>query len=334
MLAFYITETQQEPESFRRDYAILGAQRNAKIIGIFTRLFLRDGKPAYLKLIPRVWGLLARNLDHPALATIRDWMDAHISSNTRTQIFSPKPFMPLRAMILAAGLGKRMRPLSENCPKPLIPVAGKGVLSYTLEGLTAAGVRNVVINMHALADQMITFVNTYYDHRLTLTLSDERDQLLDSGGGVKKALKHLGDDPFLVLNCDMIWHDGEGQLLHRLQAFWQADKMDILMVLVPREEAFGYEGPGNFFRDDEGRLTPRGANPEADYVYGGILIMKPGCFNATPEGPFSLRNQFNQAAAKGRLFGLVHDREWYHVGTPDFRDQIETILVAQKEEGS
>ncbi|PCI31841.1 MAG: hypothetical protein COB54_08945 [Alphaproteobacteria bacterium] len=324
MLSDYITETGADSQDFHRDYALLGAQRNAKIIGIFTRLCLRDGKAAYLGKIPRVWALLERDLAHPALAPVRQWMDEHIAPSLRSTVFTPLPSLPGTAMILAAGLGQRMRPLTATCPKPLITVAGKELLSYSLEGLCAAGVRDVVINSHYLADQMEQFVDRYRDPRLSLTLSPEPDQLLDSGGGVKNALNYLGDAPFFVLNSDMIWRDGAGgQMLQRLRAFWQPDHMDILMLLVPRDTAVGYDGPGNYNRDDRGRLTIRGQMAQADYVYGGILIMKPDCFIGSPCGAFSLRDQFAAAEQAGRLSGLVHDGAWYHVGTPEVRDAVE-----------
>ena len=365
MINKYVSETAIDTSTFKRDYAILGAQRNAKIIGIFTRLYLRDGKAAYLDKIPAVWRLLDRDLQHPALTPIRRWLDEHISPKNRPREFLPKAFMPAQAMILAAGLGKRMQPLSDHCPKPLIKVAGKELLSWSLDALCAAGVRDIVINMHYLADQMIDFAGKYYDHRLTLTLSDERTQLLDSGGGVKNALKYLGDDPFFVLNSDMIWQDANGQrfhnqmfhnqMFHKMQAFWRTGDMDILMILVPRAKAFGYEGAGDFHRDATGRLSSRFSGPSlsgsslsgsslsgpslsnpplsnqdpdagADYVYGGIMIIKPDCFKNSPDGPFSLRQQFDQAEKAGRLFGIIHDGAWYHVGTPEARDNVEDII--------
>ncbi|MBL4612694.1 MAG: phosphotransferase [Emcibacter sp.] len=323
----YIRQSGTEAASFIRDYALLGAQRNAKIIGIFTRLYLRDGKGAYLDKIEKVWALLERDLEHPALATVKTWMDAHIAREIRARPFVPKFFMPRSAMILAAGLGNRMRPLSDNCPKPLITVAGKELLSYSLDGLCAAGVRDVVINIHYLADQMEDFIRHYYDHRLTLIPSDERAQLMDSGGGVKKALPSLDAESFLVLNSDMIWQDGARPMLHRMQAFWQDADMDILMLLVPRDGAFGFDGVGDYHRDDAGRLTARGKDSAADYIYGGIIIMKAACFDGVTETAFSLRQQFNRAEAEGRLFGVIHDGEWYHVGTPDARDKLEDKFI-------
>ncbi len=336
MISYYLDiscpeDSGYDRTTFIRDYAILGAQRAAKIIGIFTRLYLRDGKDGYLDKIPAVWAMLCRNLDHPVLRPVKNWLDRHIPPEIRQQAFVPKAFMPDRAMILAAGLGKRMRPLSDHCPKPLISVAGKELLSWSLAALSAAGVRHAVINTHYLADRISDFIDNYHDHRLALALSDERAELLDSGGGVKQALEYLGDDPFLVLNSDMIWRDGDRQILHRMQAFWQQDDMDILMLLIARDKAVGYDAAGDYHLgdlggDNAGRLTARGKDDEADYVYGGIMIMTPELFKNTPDGPFSLRLLFDRAEKQGRLYGMVHDGEWYHVGTPRMRDKVEDIL--------
>jgi len=329
MLDYYLKHTGGDREDFCRDYAILGAQRNLKIIGIFTRLYLRDGKSTYLDKIPRVRALLDRDLAHPALAEVRAWLERY----TPPADSRPRPLKPEKAMILAAGLGTRMRPLTADCPKPLIRVAEKELLSWSLDGLCAAGVRDVVINIHYRADQMVDFVKNYYDPRLQLTLSDERAELLDSGGGVKKALGYFGDEPFLILNSDMIWRDGPQQMLRRMQARWQPENMDILMLLVPKDSATGYDGAGDYDLASDGRLTARGQAPEADYVYGGIMIVRPECFRDAPDGPFSLRRQFDAAEKSGRLSGIIHDGEWYHVGTPEMRGVVEKrITDAQKAE--
>jgi len=242
------------------------------------------------------------------------------------QEYSPQFPRPQKAMILAAGLGVRMRPLTDKCPKPLIPVAGKALLSYALEGLVAAGINNVVINMHYLADQVEKFVGSYYDHRLSFSLSDERQALLDSGGGVKKALPLLGDEAFFILNSDMIWRDGSRPMIQQMQAFWQDDKMDVLLLLIPRAAAFGYDGPGDYNLGPNADLTHRGEADQADYVFGGVSIMKPGCFDDVTEETFSLRQIFDKAAAQGRLFGVIHDGEWYHVGTEEAVIRLEELF--------
>jgi MurNAc alpha-1-phosphate uridylyltransferase len=174
---------------------------------------------------------------------------------------------------------------------------------------------------------MTEYTRSYYDHRLNITLSNEREALMDSGGGVKKALPYLGDGAFLLLNSDMIWRDGPRPMLHRMQAAWQPDDMDILMLLIPRAGAFGFDGAGDYHRADDGRLRARGANSNADYIYGGIMMMTDKSFDDTPNGPFSLRMQFDRAEKKGRLYGIIHDGGWYHVGTPDARDALEEIFT-------
>ena len=188
---------------------ILGAQRNIKIIGIFARLFLRDGKDNYLKLQPRVWGLLERCLEHPVLSDLKSWLDLEVP-NKRDLPLDAIKLKPDHSIILAAGLGSRMAPLTDLKPKPLIEVAGKAMLGHTLDRIAAAGIKNTVINKHHHASQIDQYVSDRKDWRPEITLSDESELLLDSGGGVKKALPKLGHDPFFILNSDMIWkNDGQ-----------------------------------------------------------------------------------------------------------------------------
>lgn len=326
MIQRFLAGSNLDEDGFRRDYAILAAQRNVKIIGIFSRLFLRDGKDNYLKLLPRVWGLLERALEHPALAPLKLWLDREVPQNVRRKTLEPKPLFPAQAMILAAGLGRRMMPLTAQCPKPLITVKDKPILARTLDNLVDAGVLDVVINTHYLADQMEDFITGHYDKRIKFSLSDERDELLDSGGGVKKALPHLGDDAFYVLNSDMIWQDRSEGALHTLSGGWQEDAMDMLLLLVPTQKAVGYEGVGDFHLAADGRLTPRGNDAQADHMYGGIMILKADCFKDSPEGPFSLRLLFQKSVQQGRLYGMVFEGDWYHVGTPEARDEIEKLI--------
>ena len=335
LLDYYLEKSGLSRGDFLRDYALLGAQRNTKIIGIFARLAHRDSKHKYLSLIPRVWGHLERDLRHPALAEIRQWMTSAVPAECRETPPRLKPSMPDRAMVLAAGLGTRMRPLTDHVPKPLIPVAGRDMLSRILDGLAAAGVSQAVINVHYRADQIEQALAQRPDPRPKIILSDERDRLLDSGGGVKKALPHLGGAAFYVLNSDLIWTEADTTapelMLHRLAAGWDADKMDILMLLMPTMKAVGYDGPGDFHLAGDGRLTPRKRGNEedagADYMYAGVMIMSPTLFQQTPEGPFSLRDIFQAAARRGRLYGQVHEGGWYHVGTPAALARIEQLLT-------
>ncbi|MDG1995934.1 MAG: hypothetical protein P8J14_05530, partial [Emcibacteraceae bacterium] len=154
---------------------------------------------------------------------------------------------------------------------------------------------------------------------------DEIDQLMDSGGGVKKALSQLGNDPFYIFNSDMIWTNDGQDVLSRLATRWD-DEMDMLMLLIKRENAFGHDGPGDFHMAEDGRLHRRGNDDYSDYFYGGIMIMRPECFENTPDQPFSLRMLFDKAAEKGRLYGLVLEGDWYHVGTPEAVTETEKHL--------
>ena len=334
MIRHYLEMTGLDMDSFLRGYALLGAQRNAKIIGIFARLCQRDGKDKYLSLIPRVWDLLQRGLDHPALDGLKGWFDKMVPGEARMEVPVAKPQASARAMILAAGLGTRMRPLTEKTPKPLLKVAGKTMLDRILDGLAAAGIRTAVVNMHHLADQVEAAVKARPDHRPKVILSDERDRLMDSGGGVMKALPYFGNRSFYVLNSDLVWQESEApgreSMLHRLATNWRPEDMDILMLLMPTDGAHGYDGAGDYHRDGEGRLTPRRLSPDpeapAAYMYAGVLTMKPVLFEGLANEPFSLREIFDKASETGRLFGIIHDGEWYHVGTPEALEDCNKAL--------
>lgn len=227
-------------------------------------------------------------------------------------------------MILAAGLGLRMRPLTEKTPKPLVEVAGKPLIGYILEPLAKAGLARIIINAHHLADQMRDFVARHSS--LPLHLSDESDQLLDSGGGVKKALPQLGQNPFYILNADSFWIDGPRPNLQRMAEAWDAEQMDILLLVASGGQVTGYSGSGDFVMDAVARLTRRPERVVAPFVYAGVGIMKPELFTDTPEGPFSLNLLFNRAIERKRLFGLRLDGEWLHVGTPDAIDAAERLI--------
>ncbi|MBB4284990.1 nucleotidyltransferase family protein [Roseospira goensis] len=222
--------------------------------------------------------------------------------------------VPRRAMVLAAGLGRRMRPITNSTPKPLVPVRGRPVIDWTLDRLAAVGVETCVVNVHHLADQ----VRAHVAHRTApqVVISDETDRLLDTGGGVRKALPLLGPDPVFVVNGDVLWLDGVRPGLTRLAAAWDGDRMDALLLVLRLAGAHGYDGPGDFFLDAWGRPRRRRPPEIAPFVYGGVLMIAPGLFEDTPEGPFSLNRLFNRAMDEDRLFAVPHDGEWYHVGTP------------------
>jgi MurNAc alpha-1-phosphate uridylyltransferase len=226
---------------------------------------------------------------------------------------------PNSAMLLAAGLGTRMRPLTFKKPKPLIEVAGRPMIDHLLLLLEKAQVDSVVVNMHHLAEQMEQHLADHVAGRRspTVILSDEREELLDSGGGIKKALPHLGQKPFFVLNGDSFWVDGPRANLTRLASFWDGQQMDILLLVANGAQATGYEGLGDFTMTQDGRLHWRVERQVAPFIYAGVGIIKPELFDAMPEGAFSLTRLFREAQAKGRLFGLRLDGGWLHVGTPE-----------------
>ena len=228
---------------------------------------------------------------------------------------SKVPTIPKRAMVLAAGLGLRMRPLTEQVPKPLVEVAGRPLISPIIDALAAFGIEEAVVNIHYLADQMRTFASGVKSPKLIL--SDETEKLLDSGGGVKHALPNLGREPFFVLNADSFWIDGPQSNLSRLFNAWNPKTMDALLLLASGAQITGYAGKGDFLMGPDGHLSRRPERVVSPFVYAGVAIMKPELFDKTPEGPFSLNLIFDRAIEARRLFGLRLDGEWLHVGTPD-----------------
>ena len=219
------------------------------------------------------------------------------------------------AMVLAAGLGQRMRPLTLTRPKPLVEVSGKALIDYGFDSLRRAGVETAVVNVHYLADQIEAWARQQPAPRIII--SDERDQILDTGGGVAKALPLLGTDPFFVLNSDSFWVDDDEPALDRLRAAWDDATMDCLLLLSPLERTVGYDGAGDFVRGDDGRLMRRADSGETPLAYIGGYLVSPRLFAGAPQGSFSMNTLWNRAIARGRLFGLEHLGRWLHVGTPD-----------------
>ena len=226
------------------------------------------------------------------------------------------------AMLLAAGLGQRMRPLTLTLPKPLIKVAGRPIIDYGLQALRAQNITRVVANAHWLAEQIEDWARTQEPQ---ITLSEERDVLLDTGGGVKKALPLLGNNPFFVLNSDSFWTEGAEPALSRLaQRF--TDEMDCLLLLSTLPASVGYEGRGDFTMDTQGRLSRRQGPHVAPFVFAGAYLVRPSLFKDAPEGAFSMNRLWDKALANGRLFGLRHDGRWLHVGTPQAIAPAEAVL--------
>jgi MurNAc alpha-1-phosphate uridylyltransferase len=225
------------------------------------------------------------------------------------------PVKPTKAMVLAAGLGLRMRPLTDRMPKPLVPVAGRPLLDHVLDKLGDAGVSEAVVNVHYLGDQIIEHVAAR--KRPRVIISDERNRVLGTGGGVVKALPLLGDAPFFHVNSDTMWIDGVRSNLLRLAETFDPARMDILLLMAPTASSIGYGGRGDYAMLPDGALRVRREHQVVPFVYAGAAIMSPAIFASAPKGEFSLTKLFDAANEQERLFGLRLDGVWMHVGTPD-----------------
>jgi MurNAc alpha-1-phosphate uridylyltransferase len=234
--------------------------------------------------------------------------------------------MPQAAMVLAAGFGARMRPLTDTMPKPLVQVAGKPLLDHVLDRLADAGVARAVVNVHYLGEQIVAHTKTRAKPQVVI--SDERGQLLDTGGGVVKALPLIGAAPFFHINSDTIWIDGPQPNLTRLAQAFNPAKMDALLLLASTTDSIGYAGRGDFTIGPDGRLTKRGERDVTPFVYAGAAILSPALFKDAPAGAFALTDLFARAEAEGRLHGLRLEGLWMHVGTPDAIAQAEEAIAA------
>lgn len=222
--------------------------------------------------------------------------------------------IPSVAMVLAAGLGKRMRPITDTIPKPLVRVAGKTLLDWGLDSLAEVGVAKAVVNVHYLPDQIVAHVAGRNEPRIVI--SDESDSLLDSAGGIVKALPELGTNPFYIVNADTFWIDHGTPNLTRLALAWDAARMDILLMLADLTQATGHSGSTDFLVAPDGRLS-RGKGAPEGMIYAGAAIIHPRIFKEVPAGPASLNRYFDQAISAGRLFGMQMQGHWITVGTPD-----------------
>lgn len=230
-------------------------------------------------------------------------------------------------MVMAAGLGKRMRPLTATRPKPLVPVAGKPLLDHVLDRLRSAGIGRVVINVHYLADSLEAHLKKNAKD-LEILISDERPRLMETGGGLVQAREMLGDEPVLVVNSDNFWVDGPIDAIRLLGTTWDADRMDALLLLVPLARAHCHRGQGDFHLAPDGRIIKRrGAGRIAPFVYTGVQILSPRVIADWPEGPFSTMLFWERAIAAGRAFGVVHQGLWFDVGTPAAIPATEAMLL-------
>jgi MurNAc alpha-1-phosphate uridylyltransferase len=233
--------------------------------------------------------------------------------------------VPHTAMVMAAGLGKRMRPLTATKPKPLIEVGGKPLLDHALDRLLAAGVKKVVVNVHYLADALEAHLSSRA-HGLEVAISDERPLLMETGGGLVQAAPLIDCDPFLALNSDNLWIDGPADTLRLLASHWDDARMDALLLLVPLARALNHSGMGDFHMDRSGRLRRRERSHVAPFVFTGIQMVSKRLLRDAPEGPFSTNILWDRAIEQGRCFGAVHQGLWFDVGTPRSIPMTEAAL--------
>jgi MurNAc alpha-1-phosphate uridylyltransferase len=233
-------------------------------------------------------------------------------------------FMPEKAMVFAAGLGTRMRPLTDKIPKPLVKVAGKPMIDHVLDRFEAAGLSTAIVNVHYLPDQIEEHLAART--RPKIIVSDEKGKLLDQGGGIRKVLPSFGEAPFFLANTDAFWIDGPADNLRRLAEAWNPEEMDILLLVAATTTSVGVDWAGDFLMSPDGRLVRRKEGEVAPFVYTGIGIIKPQLFAAETRDVFRLAPFFFEAAEKGRLHGRRLDGLWLHVGTPEAIDEAERMI--------
>lgn len=233
---------------------------------------------------------------------------------------------PTTAMVLAAGLGTRMRPLTNDRPKALVEVCGKALIDHMLDRLAAAGATRAVVNVHAFADRLEAHLATR-TIAPNIVISDERAALLETGGGLKAARALIGDDPVWVANIDSVWIEEGVSALDSLARAWDPQTMDVLLLCVPLQRAYGFDGAGDVFVEEDGRVRFRGEAAAAPFAYMGVHITKPDIVDVEPAGAFSLTPVWKRLAAKGRVHAVVFDGDWMHVGDPAARDAAEARLA-------
>lgn len=304
----------------------LSVSRLVRILGVFVRLAKRDGKPHYLAHIPRIWKIMERNFRNPDLTDLKGWFDCNTSPKWMEESgewredkyisssLSSPPSSIRQAMILAAGIGKRLQPLTLTTPKPLIELHGKPLIQHALDRLKS--IPKIVVNTHYLADQ----IHTYLADK-DVILSHE-DALLETGGGVLNALPHFTNDQILSLNSDIWWQEDQGNILDDLAAAWDESTMDVLLVLVPKENTLNFTGPGDFTWDSN-TLTPTfKESGSAPYVYTGIQLLHPRVFTDEKPRCFSLVEIYKKAAKQNRLKAIVLNGKWSDVGTPQALEKL------------
>jgi len=230
---------------------------------------------------------------------------------------------PKIAMVLAAGFGVRMRPITETRPKPLIEVAGRSLIERTIDRLQVVGVEKIVVNTHHLGQMVVEHLKHRDGPKIVFS---PEDPVMETGGGIKNALSALGDEPFYACNADTLWLNGSQDALDRLARHWQDADMDALLMLHSTVDAYGYDGLGDFCADADGKLARRPEGEVAPYLFTGVQILHPRLFKNAPDGAFSLNVLYDRALKSGRLYGIVHDGEWFHIGTPEGLEEAETYM--------
>lgn len=234
--------------------------------------------------------------------------------------------IPDTAMVLAAGLGTRMRPLTDDRPKALVRVAGRALIDHVLDRLVEAGVTRAVVNVHAFADLLEAHVKRRDD--IEIIISNERARLMETGGGVRQARALLGDAPIVVCNIDSVWEEPAGSAIARLAQAFDPARMDALLMLAAMDAQLGYDGAGDFFMDEHGKLSFREALPHPPWAYMGVQIIDPRIVDSEPLEPFSFTRVWRRLARAGRLFGAPLGGYWMHVGDPGARDEAQARLAA------
>lgn len=233
--------------------------------------------------------------------------------------------IPHTAMVLAAGLGTRMKPLTDDRPKALVQVNGRALIDHVLDRLVAAGVKRAVVNVHAFADLLEAHVKRRTD--IEIVISDERAQLMETGGGIKQALPLLGDAPFIVCNIDSVWEEPAGSAIARLARDYDRSRAPVRLMLAAMDQCLGFDGAGDFFMDENGVLTFRGQMPHAPWAYMGAYIMDPAVMANEPLEPFSMTRVWRPLAEEGRLHGAPLGGYWMHVGDPRARAEAEARVA-------
>ncbi len=231
------------------------------------------------------------------------------------------------AMVMAAGLGTRMRPLTNDKPKPLVKVAGKAMIDHCFDKLAEVGVEKVIVNVHYFPDMLEEHLRSS-DYPFEFRISDERDQLMETGGGLVRAQPLIDEDIFFCVNSDNLWRDAGGNSLQRLAGGWDDTQMDALLLLVPHSGARNYRGAGDFLLDEKGRIARKEPGGQAPYIYTGIQLISKRLMRDAPDGPFSTMKLWERAIAEQRLSGMVHEGEWYEVGSPDAIAPTEAALAS------